>query len=372
MGSTIMVNGSGNVTTDFMKVAGFPKSTSTPARPGLGQRADARGLALDITGSMADDGKMAAMKTAAKALIDQLSALAKNPGDIYISIVPFAKDVNVGASNYNQTWIDWTDWDAANGNAAPAPPGTGAATARARRGRRPTTTTGPAASPTATRTTTPRTRRRRAAQRVPGRRICLRQRAILQAAIALSAADHAAELRLDDAEDARSTTLEPTGNTNQGIGMAWALDDADTRAIRSTRRPKDPNYIYKDAIILLSDGFNTQNRWYSNANRRSTPARRSCATTPRPPASRSTRSRSTPAAIRPRGAAILRQRRRQILLSDHLGQPDRDGLQRDRHVALEAARREISSGRRANEKSPALRPGFLILANAVAISARPA
>src|SRR6202011_1733470 len=44
----------------------------------------------------------------------QLSALAKNPGDIYISIVPFAKDVNVGASNYNQSWIDWTAWDAAN------------------------------------------------------------------------------------------------------------------------------------------------------------------------------------------------------------------------------------------------------------------
>jgi hypothetical protein len=25
------------------------------------------------------------------------------------------------------------------------------------------------------------------------------------------------------------------------------------------------NYTYKDAIILLSDGLNTQNRWYSNA-----------------------------------------------------------------------------------------------------------
>ena len=68
-------------------------------------------MALDNTGSMADDGKMPAMQTAASNLIDQFSALAKNPGDIYISIVPFAKDVNVGASNYNQTWIDWTDWE---------------------------------------------------------------------------------------------------------------------------------------------------------------------------------------------------------------------------------------------------------------------
>ena len=39
----------------------------------------------------------------------------QEPGDIYVSIVPFAKDVNVGASNYNAAWIDWTDWDADNG-----------------------------------------------------------------------------------------------------------------------------------------------------------------------------------------------------------------------------------------------------------------
>ena len=46
---------------------------------------------------------MAAMQTAAKSLVDQLSALAKTNGDVYISIVPFAKDVNVGASNYKQS-----------------------------------------------------------------------------------------------------------------------------------------------------------------------------------------------------------------------------------------------------------------------------
>src|SRR5207253_1276710 len=36
-------------------------------------------------------------------------------GDVYVSIIPFVKDVNVGSSNYNQSWIDWTDWDAVNG-----------------------------------------------------------------------------------------------------------------------------------------------------------------------------------------------------------------------------------------------------------------
>src|SRR4051794_16709926 len=116
-GSYVQVNGSGNVTTDFMKVAGFPTlnfNTSSTATWGSVRMRVA--MALDNTGSMADDGKMPAMQTAAKNLVDQLSHLAKTPGDIYISIIPFAKDVNVDASNYHQSWIDWSDWDAANGS----------------------------------------------------------------------------------------------------------------------------------------------------------------------------------------------------------------------------------------------------------------
>jgi hypothetical protein len=116
LGSTIQVTGSGNVTTDFMKVAGFPKldfnTSSTAAWGNVRMRV---AMALDNTGSMADDGKISALQTATKNLIDQLSALAKKPGDIYISIVPFAKDVNVGEDKFNEPWIDWTDWEAANG-----------------------------------------------------------------------------------------------------------------------------------------------------------------------------------------------------------------------------------------------------------------
>jgi Flp pilus assembly protein TadG len=111
-GSTILVNGSGAIDTTFMRVAGFPtmdfKTGSTSAWGNVRMRV---AMALDVTGSMASDGKMPAMQTAAKALVDQLSALAKNPGDIYISIVPFAKDVNLGTSFVNETWIDWSLWD---------------------------------------------------------------------------------------------------------------------------------------------------------------------------------------------------------------------------------------------------------------------
>ena len=54
MGSTILVNGSGNVTTDFMKVAGFPNidfnTSSTSAWGNVRMRV---AMALDVTGSMA-------------------------------------------------------------------------------------------------------------------------------------------------------------------------------------------------------------------------------------------------------------------------------------------------------------------------------
>ena len=45
-----------------------------------------------------------------------LKSAATTNGDVYVSIIPFSKDVNVGASNYNASWIDWTAWDAANGS----------------------------------------------------------------------------------------------------------------------------------------------------------------------------------------------------------------------------------------------------------------
>ncbi len=111
LGSTIQVNGSGSITTDFMKVAGFPtlgfKGASTTAWGNVKMRV---ALALDNTGSMSSDGKIGALRTAAGNLVDQLSALAKKDGDVLISVIPFAKTVNAGSSNYGANWIDWTDW----------------------------------------------------------------------------------------------------------------------------------------------------------------------------------------------------------------------------------------------------------------------
>lgn len=112
--ATIVLNGSGNIKSDFMQIAGYPtlnfNTTSTTTWGNVKMRV---ALALDNTGSMAQDGKITALRNAVAGtggLIDQLSALSKTNGDVYISVIPFAKVVNLGASNYTQSYIDWTDW----------------------------------------------------------------------------------------------------------------------------------------------------------------------------------------------------------------------------------------------------------------------
>jgi len=113
-GSNVVLTASGSITTDFMRIAGFPTlGFSTSSTTAWGNAKMRVALALDNTGSMRDDNKLPALQNAVAGsggLIDQLSKLAKNPGDVYISVIPFAKVVNVGSTNYGQSWIDWTDW----------------------------------------------------------------------------------------------------------------------------------------------------------------------------------------------------------------------------------------------------------------------
>lgn len=127
--STIVVNGSGSIQTDFMKLLGVSSinvTTSSTVTWGMTRLRVA--LVLDNTGSMADNNKINALKTATNNLLSQLQAAASNNGDVYVSIVPFVKDVNVDPSNYNSNWIYWgnssqdptqsdqASWDANNGS----------------------------------------------------------------------------------------------------------------------------------------------------------------------------------------------------------------------------------------------------------------
>jgi Flp pilus assembly protein TadG len=116
LGNTIALNGSGTVNTDFMRVLGSNFNTlgfGTTATTAWGNVQMRVALVLDNTGSMAQNNKITALRNAVAStggLIDQLSGLAKNNGDVYISLIPFAKVVNAGASNYGASYIDWTDW----------------------------------------------------------------------------------------------------------------------------------------------------------------------------------------------------------------------------------------------------------------------
>ena len=111
-GQTILLNGSGAITTDFMNLAGYPTmgfnvSSTTTWGTDLLRIA----LVLDNTSSMTDYNKIGALKTAAKTLVTQLSGLAANTGDVYISVIPFETDVNVGTSNVSAPWLRWDRWD---------------------------------------------------------------------------------------------------------------------------------------------------------------------------------------------------------------------------------------------------------------------
>lgn len=355
--SNIVVTGSGTMPTDFMRIAGYPtidfNASSTSAWGNTRMRV---AMILDNTGSMAQNNKMSAMQAAAKDMIDTLSNYNKQNGDVYISIVPFAKDVNVGTSNVNASWINWTEWEAEppilvnNKSSAfnsaiggsdcpfsstthgftcmdrPATlPGAKAATnnkipstgtyagyicpsidsGRKLPGKTSiyyngcyTTATGASAncgSSTACTCTgsgsgkichlwrgdgTPST-----AAAAPPRSTwtgCVTDRDqdydtknsapgsgsgspssqfyAEQWSGCLPATVFSMSNQWQTLKD-QITAMSPSGNTNQSIGLAWGWQSLSTSNPPIAAPAKDSNYLYKDYIVILSDGLNTQNRW---------------------------------------------------------------------------------------------------------------
>ena len=103
-------------------------------------------------------------------------------------------------------------------------------------------------------------------------------------------------------------SLSPNGSTNQPIGLVWGWQSL-VGGGPLTAPAKDPLYKYTEIVILMSDGLNTQDRWYGNGYQTNTSvdARMlspntstgaGTARTSRIPASFSLRSMSTPTATR--------------------------------------------------------------------------
>jgi Flp pilus assembly protein TadG len=370
MTSNVVITGSGSITTNFMKVVGFPTlnfNTSSTSTWGTTRMRVA--MVLDNTGSMAANGKMTALQSAAKSMIDTLSNYNKQTGDVYISIIPFAKDVNVATSNRSQTWLNWTDWEAEPpilvgnypngwssvkaGSNCPFTKGAQGFTCMDR----PATLSGASSAnsiPSSgtyagyicpsmdngnklpgktsiyyngcyTSVTVPGATIGTGSQASCGstsncsctgngaNKVCSTAptyahlwRGDGTAATAAAAPDHTTWTGcVNDRDKDYDTTntapasgsgtpstqfyaeqwadclpatvtgmsnqwstlktqidnMVPSGNTNQAVGLAWGWLSLSTANPPLQAPAKDSNYIYKDYIVLLSDGLNTQNRW---------------------------------------------------------------------------------------------------------------
>ena len=252
-GSKLTMTGNATVNTSFISVLASTVNISATSVSTWGNTRLRVALVLDNTGSMTDSDKIGALKTASHNLLAQLNQAAVHPEDVYVSIVPFVKDVNVGPSNYNQPWLRWDLWEEVNGKCSnttyknktncvshskvwtPANHNTWNGCVTDRDQNYDTTNTAPGVGAT------------------------------LYPAEQYSSCPSASVMGLTNdwtALNAAIDTMTAAGNTNQAIGLqlGWQTLTASPFTIP----PIDGDYKYQTVIILLTDGLNTQDRWYTS------------------------------------------------------------------------------------------------------------
>jgi Flp pilus assembly protein TadG len=273
-GSQVVVTAKGSVKTNFMGLLGFSQlNIATTSTIKWGNTRLRVALVLDNTGSMAEDGKMQALITASKNLLTQLQSAATNNGDVYVSIVPFSKDVNVDPSNYKAKWIDWSDCDNNNGSCknyknyyksgSPGDKDTcqnyNGAWTKAKRN----TWNGCVAD--RGNSSGPNSANYDANATAPTTSIT----ATLYPAEQYSYCTDAAAMPLNyDWSSMKSLigSMSPNGSTNQTIGLQLGWQSLVGGGPFPAPPPMDSNYQYSQVIILLTDGLNTQNRWNGNGS----------------------------------------------------------------------------------------------------------
>lgn len=273
-GSAVTVKGSVTLPTEIMNIVGYDSITiggTSTAKWGSTRLRVA--LALDNTGSMQSDGKMTALKSATKSLLTQLKAAASQNGDVYVSIIPFSKDVNVGRSNYTANWIDWDDWEDQNGSWKTVT----SCTKTSKRGKSRCTSSQewvPASYSTWNGCVTDRDQDYD--QRVTAPNPADATLPAGQASTLFPAEQYGycplqmMGLSYDwTSMNSLVDQMYPNGSTNQPIGLVWAWQSL-VGGGGLTVPAKDSNYTYQEIIILMSDGLNTQDRWYGNGSNTST------------------------------------------------------------------------------------------------------
>jgi len=106
-GNSLTVAANATIDTYFLKIGGLSTLTTSATSTAAWSSSSLEiALVLDTTGSMADNGKLTALKSAAASLVDTLSAKASSNYSIKFSLVPFSNFVNVGPGNSAAAWID--------------------------------------------------------------------------------------------------------------------------------------------------------------------------------------------------------------------------------------------------------------------------
>ena len=264
-GSQLVLKGSATVDTNFLSVLGIDTihiAASTTSTWGNTRLRVA--LVLDNTGSMASSGKITALKTASQNLLTQLKSAAVTADDVYVSVIPFGKDVNVDPSNVNASWLRWDLWEEVNGKCSdtsyhsktnclshskvwtPAAHSTWKGCVTDRDQNFDTTNGAPVAGATLYPT-----------EQYSSCAVSL---------IGLSNNWTTLSSKID--------AMQPNGNTNQAIGlqMGWQSLTAAPFSVPAL----DPDYKYNQVIILLSDGLNTEDRWYTTASSIDTRQQKAC------------------------------------------------------------------------------------------------
>src|SRR5271166_5429315 len=258
-GFTVTVAASADVNTVFMGLIGFSQlplsSTSTVNWNNSKLRV---ALVLDNTGSMSQYGKMTALQTASHNLLTQLKNAAQHDGDVYVSVIPFAKDVNVDPANYQQSWIEWSGssdtWDENNGTCSKSSHHT-KSSCTSHSG-----TWTPKNHNTWTGCVMDRDQNYDTTNTAPGTGSTLfpaEQYSYCPVPLLGLSYDWTAL-------NAKIDAMTPNGGTNQAIGLAWGWQSLTNSPL--TVPAMDPNYQYKQIVILLTDGLNTQDRWYGNGS----------------------------------------------------------------------------------------------------------
>jgi Flp pilus assembly protein TadG len=254
-GSTVLLTGTATIKTDFLSILGINQiNINASATSTWGNTRLRVALVLDNTGSMSSDGKMTALKTAAKGLLTQLSAAATTPDDVYVSIIPFSKDVNLDPANVSQTWLRWDLWEAANGKCSST-----RYTSQSSCTQQGKTWT-PANHSTWNGCVTDRDQNFDTTNDAP-----LAGSTLYPAEQYSSCPVPVIGLSNDWTDlSSKVDAMQPNGNTNQAIGLqlGWQSLTASPFSIPA----EDPNYQYNNVIILLTDGLNTEDRWYTNVS----------------------------------------------------------------------------------------------------------